>query len=162
MQNNETEVRKVDVITGDDYPVLVIDDDTWMQRIIPNYTRAWGFKPISAMTPFEGLAKAIKFRPILIFLDIVMPDVNGDIVLKMLKAIELTRHIPVIMISGNLNKSYVRELIVAGAAGFVSKPFTQKILLDKIQQVVDPHILDKLKLSPIDLDGDLVSSLKKI
>lgn len=162
MEINQTVAEKKYNISADDYPILIIDDDTWMQRIIPNYTRAWGFTPVSANNPIDGLALAIKIRPIVIFLDIIMPDMNGDLVLKILKKVELTKHIPVIMISGNLNKSFLKDLMIIGAAGFVSKPFTQKILLEKIQQVVEPRILDKLNLNPIDIDDKLADSLKKM
>lgn len=134
--------------TQDNFKILIIDDDSWIHRIMGHYLQSWGFTPISAMDAFEGIALAIKHRPILIILDIVMPEVKGDSLLKMLKAIDLTTDIPVLILSGNLNMDILGSTFKKGAAGFIAKPFTQEILFDKMRDCLGPTVFTKLKNIP--------------
>ena len=126
-----------------DFPVLIIDDDKWMHRLITNFLRKKGLEAISAMDPVEGLALAIKYRPIVIFLDMVMPITSGTVLLQMLKKIEITKHIPVIAVSGNFSQKLLTEAVNFGANSFVSKPFTQEILEEKLAKAIDEETLAK-------------------
>ncbi len=126
------------------FPVLIIDDDQWIHRVLTHYLRGWGFYPYSAFDAFEGLAMAIKHRPILILLDIVMPEVKGDVLLKMLKKIELTASIPTIVISGNLNTEILGNTFKNGAVGFLTKPITQTVLQEKIAECLGPAIFTEM------------------
>lgn len=117
--------------------VLIIDDDQWMQKITSRYLESWGFNTYSALNAFEGVALAVKFKPVFIILDIIMPEVRGDVVLKMLKYIENTEKIPVIIVSGNLDANVFSSTYKSGAVGYITKPFTKDTLLDKIKECID-------------------------
>jgi PleD family two-component response regulator len=138
-----TEEEKKDEKLNYEYPVLIIDDDNWMHRLISNFLRKQGLDPISALDPVEGIAAAIKYRPIAIYLDMIMPITNGTVLLQMLKRIEITSHIPVIAISGNFSQKLLKEAISFGASSFISKPFTQEILEEKLQKAIDRETLQK-------------------
>lgn len=127
------------------FPVLIVDDDKWIHRVLSHYLRSWGFEPYSAYDAIEGVALAIKHRPILILLDIVMPEVKGDIMLRMLKKIEITTDIPIIVISGNLNTEVLGNTFKNGAAGFLTKPITQQVLQDKVSECLGPAIFTDIK-----------------
>ena len=127
------------------FPVLIVDDDKWIHRVLAHYLRSWGFNPISAFDAIDGIAMATKFRPLLILLDIIMPEIKGDLVLKILKRIEITQNIPVIVISGNLNTEVLGNTYKSGAAGFLSKPITQQILEEKVTDCLGPAIFTQLK-----------------
>ena len=142
---------------SESFPILIIDDDSWIQRILSHHLQDWGFKTYTALDAFEGLAFAIKHKPLLILLDIVMPELNGDVLLKMLKKIEITSNIPTLIISSNLNRDLLGETYKSGAAGFISKPFSQQILFEKIRDCLDPLILNKMKS-----DVKPLSSIKEI
>ncbi len=126
------------------FSILLIDDDKWIHRVVCHYLRGWGFNPISAYDAIDALAMAIMQRPILILLDIIMPDVKGDILLKMLKKIDLTTNIPIIVISGNLNKEILGQTFKEGAVGFISKPIKQETLFNKIKEVLEPSVFKEL------------------
>ena len=126
------------------YTILVIDDDKWIHRLLCRLLDAWGFHTISSYDPIEGISMAIKYRPMFIFLDIVMPDISGDVVLKILKAVEITADIPVIMLSGNLNMELLASTFKDGASGFVSKPFDEDILFEKINELIGPVTFNKI------------------
>lgn len=128
----------------DSYPVLIIDDDKWIQRIFSQYLTSWGFEHVAAATPFEGTDVALKNKPILIFLDIIMPEVTGDVTLKFIKGIEELKDIPVVIISGKLNKEVLKTTYKDGATGFISKPFTKDILFSKVIEVVDKKIINRM------------------
>ncbi len=121
--------------------VLVIDDDQWIQRVVTHHLKNWGFEPVSAYDAVEGIAMAVKIMPRFILLDIIMPEANGDLLLKMLKKIEYTSNIPVIILSGNLNVSVIGATYKNGAAGFISKPIKEIVLLRKIREILVPESL---------------------
>jgi two-component system phosphate regulon response regulator PhoB len=125
----------------DGYSVLLIDDDKWIHRVVCHYLRNWGFSTLSAFDPIEGIAMAVKHRPVLILLDIVMPDVKGDVLLKMLKKIDLTSNIPIIIISGNLNTEILGLTYRDGAMDFISKPIKETILFEKVKAAITPDFL---------------------
>jgi len=127
------------------YKILIIDDDMWIQRLFSKYLVEWGFRPLSAYDPYEGVAMAVKHQPLMIFLDVVMPDVQGEILLKMLKTIEQTSDIPVYVVSGNFNKELLAEMYKHGAMGFLSKPFSQKLIYDAIIKSLPIEITEKLQ-----------------
>ena len=127
------------------HKILVIDDDMWMQRLFSKYLVDWGFRPLSAYDAYEGIALAIKMHPLVIFLDIVMPEVKGEILLKMLKSIDLTADIPVVIVSANFDKDLLSETYKNGASGFLSKPFTQKLIYDSLKKQLSEDLVDELR-----------------
>lgn len=137
--------KHISPAVNSNYLILIIDDDKWIHRLLCRYLNSWGFATIDAYNPIEGIAMAIKHRPMLIFLDIIMLEVNGDILLKMLKAIEITSDIPVIMVSGNLNLEILASTFRDGASGFVSKPFDEEILLEKLNSCIGPATFNKIR-----------------
>ena len=83
----------------------------------------------TAMTGRDGIRAAIDNQPALILLDNRLPDVNGQQVLLQLAATPATAAIPVIILSGDSDPVTVNELLAAGAADFLAKPFdTQQLL----------------------------------
>jgi CheY-like chemotaxis protein len=127
--------------------VLIIDDDKWIHRVISSFLQTYGVNTYSAYDPVEGLAFAINKRPMLIFLDIILPDIKGDMLLRALKKVEVTSHIPVIILSGNLDKNVLGKTYKAGAAGFITKPFSQNVLTEKMIEVLDPEIITRLGIT---------------
>ena len=77
----------------------------------------------TAMTGRDGIKAAIDGQPTLILLDNRLPDGNGEQVLLQLAAVPATAAIPVVILSGDSNPVTVNELLAAGAADFVVKPF---------------------------------------
>ncbi len=116
--------------------VLIIDDDNWTQVYITNALEKGGYRTISAGDPFVGLNQAINKQPDLILLDIFIPTFNGDILLHIMKNLDVTVNIPVIILSGHLDASVIAKTYKIGAKGFITKPFTREVLLDKILEVL--------------------------
>jgi len=128
----------------DSYPILVIDDDKWIQRIFQQYLSLWGFKYISATDPFVGLTEALRYKPLMIFVDVMLPEMNGDILVKFIRRMEATQKIPIVVISSNLNKEVIRANYIAGASGFISKPFEQHTLFNKIKELLNRGVYNRM------------------
>jgi len=83
----------------------------------------------TAMTGGDGVRVAIDGQPALILLDNRLPDASGEQVLRQLAATPATAAIPVVILSGDSNPATVDELLAAGAADFLGKPFEAHQLL---------------------------------
>lgn len=105
--------------------VLYIDDNQdnifLLQRLFKH--RRPDIQLHTAMTGRDGIKAAIDDQPALILLDNRLPDANGEQVLLRLAAAPATAAIPVVILSGDSNPVTVNELLAAGAADFLVKPF---------------------------------------
>jgi CheY-like chemotaxis protein len=114
--------------------VLYIDDDQdniLVVRRLLKHARP-DIELRTAQTGADGVRLAIDCRPALILLDNRLPDGNGRQVLRGLAANPATAQIPVIILSGDSGHATVNELLAAGAADFLAKPFDIHQLLEAI------------------------------
>jgi len=88
-----------------------------------------GIQLHTAMTGRDGIRAAIDGQPALILLDNRLPDVNGQQVMRQLAATPATAAIPVVILSGDSDPATIDELLAAGAADFLVKPFDVHQLL---------------------------------
>jgi len=121
-----------DIITVDDKTVLIIEDDLQFASILFKQANNKGFKCLSAATGEDGLVLASKFKPQAIILDMILPGINGDIVLSELKANPSVRHIPVHIISA---KERSLEPIKEGAIEYLMKPVTKEDLEEAFNKI---------------------------
>lgn len=140
-----------------EYSVLIIDDDVWMQRILSKTLASYGFKKsYLANNGFDGIGKAVEFKPDLIVLDILMPELSGHLTLKVMKSIRVIKEIPVIMVSALSDVENLGRAVKSGTAGFISKPFTRATVYEKL---LDLYGKEKLDLIQKGLDIDEKSNL---
>jgi CheY-like chemotaxis protein len=83
----------------------------------------------TAMTGHDGVRVAIDDQPALILLDNRLRGASGEQVLRQLAASPVTAAIPVVILSGDSNPATVNQLLAAGAADFLGKPFEAQQLL---------------------------------
>ncbi len=140
-----------------EYSVLIIDDDVWMQRFLSKTLASYGFKKsYLANNGFDGIGKAVEFKPDLIVLDILMPELSGHLTLKVMKSIRVIKEIPVIMVSTLSDVENLGRAVKSGTAGFISKPFTRATVYNKL---LDLYGKEKLDLIEKGLDIDEKSNL---
>jgi CheY-like chemotaxis protein len=115
-----------------DAEILVIDDDAIDLDLVQRVLTREGYRVATALDPHEGLQLARSIKPAAIILDVLMPEMDGWNVLKVLKAHETLRDCPVILstVSDDIQKG--REL---GAAGHLVKPIHREPLLRLLAQV---------------------------
>ena len=90
----------------------------------------------TAMTGPDGIRAAIDDQPTLILLDNRLPGTTGEEILRNLAATPATATIPVVILSGDANPATINQLLAAGAADFLAKPFDIHQLLDVIGRYV--------------------------
>lgn len=128
------------------YSVLIIEDDIWFRRVLSKIMEEQGFSiRYQAITGYEGIAFAVEHTPDLILLDILMPELDGEQTLRILKQIQSVKNIPVIVVSACLEPELVTELIQLGAAEIIGKPFTLATVQSKLEKVFGIENLLKIK-----------------
>ncbi|HSX14754.1 MAG TPA: response regulator [Candidatus Saccharimonadales bacterium] len=113
--------------------ILLIDDDPLIVRM---YERIFSFSDIevvSALLPGDGLQKASQVKPDLILLDIMMPDMDGIEVMRRLQADELTKPIPVIILTNLSDETRSKEAMKLGAKSvMVKSDYSPKQVVEKV------------------------------
>ena len=117
--------------------ILCIEDEPEMIDLIRLILGRRGFDVIGAAGGKEGLEKALQKPPDLILLDLMMPDMDGWDVYQQMKADDLTRNIPVIVVTAKAqNIDKVLGLHIAKVDDYISKPFSPQELLDSVDRVL--------------------------
>ena len=116
-------------------PVLLIEDDPWVQSVLAELLSDEGYAVSRALTSREGLRIAEQLKPALIVLDLRMPDTPGVDLLRELKRRAATRDIPVLVLSGHPE---LLEDCRDCADGLHRKPFDVTELIEHVQQLVRP------------------------
>ncbi len=106
--------------------LLIVEDDINFADILKDYAIEKGFEPILAHSGDVGLDMAISQVPDAIILDIMLPVMDGWMILKKLKANPITKHIPVHIMSARDEK--LSKAKQEGAIGFLKKPIDEKEL----------------------------------
>ena len=117
--------------------VLIIDDSTTIVALLRRMMRQNEFETFEAGDAESGIDIAKAQVPHLIFLDIVLPGMNGFNALRVLRRDPLTKDIPIIMISGNeqaTEEFYVHRI---GADDFMKKPFARAEVFARIERLMD-------------------------
>lgn len=121
--------------------VMIIDDSTTVRRSAELFLKPAGYEVISATDGFDAMSKIIDNQPDIIFVDIVMPRLDGYQTCMLIKKNIHFQSTPVVMLSskdGLFDKARGR---IAGSDDYLTKPFTKEELLEVIQRFT-------LQLSP--------------
>lgn len=124
--------------------VLIVDDEMALQTLIQD-TLEGQYRLMSAYNGRKGIEMAEKVMPDLILMDVMMPDIGGYEAVKILRANEKTKHIPIIVMTAkNFDESMVGDIkSEVNVACFLQKPFRPKGLRDAIIAA-----LEKFKRAP--------------
>ena len=117
-----------------DLKVMVIDDSKTIRRTAENLLKKEGCVVVTAVDGFEALSKIAESKPDIIFVDIMMPRLDGYQTCALIKHNELFSSIPVIMLSskdGLFDRARGR---IVGSEQYLTKPFTRDELLGAIKR----------------------------
>jgi len=118
--------------------VLVIDDSNTIRRSAEMFLRQAGFEVILAEDGFDALAKISDHQPRVIFVDIMMPRLDGYQTCALIKQNPKLKATPVIMLSskdGVFDRARGR---LAGSDRYLTKPFTKEALIDTVNEYLKP------------------------
>ena len=116
--------------------VLVVEDETPIREMLCFVLEQKGFEPVEAADFEQGLAKVVEPFPDLILLDWMLPGGTGIQFIKQLKQDEMTRQIPVIMLTARGEEEDKVRGLEAGAYDYITKPFSPKELTARLKAVI--------------------------
>ncbi len=113
--------------------VLVVDDEAEVRELVSEILGRAGFRPVTADDGERVLELALQHHPALIILDIMLPKVDGYTTVVRLRGDPLTRHIPVIMITGRTERWFPMLSADMGTVAHLLKPFSPDQLLEAVR-----------------------------
>jgi two-component system, OmpR family, phosphate regulon response regulator PhoB len=116
--------------------VLIVEDERGLVQSLSWYFNREGYETVVAQDGVEGLRKAQTLIPDVVLLDVMLPGLDGLEVCRALKAGERTRDVPVVMITAKSEESDQLLGLNIGADDYVTKPFSNKVLLAKVKAIL--------------------------
>lgn len=130
---------------------LIIDDSPTVVAALRRILRSAGYVTKDAGDAEQGLAMIAEAKPDLIFLDIVLPGMNGFGALRAIRKDPSTLHIPVVMISGNEHATEQFYANKIGADDFMKKPFSRFEVFAHIELLLDADRMPRRKNTPAEV-----------
>jgi twitching motility two-component system response regulator PilH len=127
----------------EDTRALIIDDSRTVVAALKKILRSAGYLTLEALDAENGLEIARAELPDIIFLDIVLPGMNGFAALRALRRDPNTRDIPVIMISGNEQATEQFFGTRIGADDFMKKPFSRFEVFARLERLLDENMVPR-------------------
>jgi len=128
----------LDRLEGSKYRVLVVDDDPQIVELFVDVlSQNRRFEVKTAATGYDAGVLSEQFKPHLMILDYMLPDINGNVVCKTVRENPVLSDMIIIMVSGVVNQDEIDGLLEAGANEFVKKPFNIQKLLDQIHELLE-------------------------
>jgi CheY-like chemotaxis protein len=117
--------------------VLLVDDAPDVRRIAElSLARVGGFTVHTAASGKEAVEAALRLRPDVVLLDVMMPDMDGPSVLAALAARPETAAIPIVFVTARAQRHEVERFVALGAAGVIAKPFDPMTLSAQLRDIV--------------------------
>ena len=116
--------------------ILLVDDESLNIDYLEQELEDKGFELLSASNGQEALDVLRESLPDLVLLDIMMPEINGIAICKLIKSNQKTSHIKVMMISALSDDGTKRDSMNAGADQFVTKPILPRVLTQQVNDLM--------------------------
>ncbi len=113
--------------------ILVVDDEEKIIEVIQSYLQHAGYRVVSACTGKEALELFDRANPVLVILDLMLPDMSGEDVCR---TIRRKSRVPVIMLSAKVEDTNIVQGLEIGADDYVTKPFSLRQLLARVDAVL--------------------------
>lgn len=135
-----------------DKTVLIIEDDPNTASLIALYLEREGYRPLSAGDGASGLKMAHDHKPILVILDLMLPEIDGWEVCRRLRQ---DSQVPVIMLTARGDEIDRVAGLTMGADDYVVKPFSPRELVARVQAVLRRSAAEARQSSSAIVHGDL-------
>ncbi|MDP3150475.1 MAG: response regulator [Ignavibacteria bacterium] len=121
--------------------ILIVDDSDVVRHSLKNFFESYNCEVITCSDGLDGIQKATEYNPKLIFLDLMMPKVDGLKMLQTIKGMDALKAVPVIVISANTDRRNVLSVLEIGADRIISKPLRKEIIIKSINEVCGTEFL---------------------
>ncbi len=116
--------------------VLVVDDSKTIRFALKKMLSQGGYEVLEAENGREAIEIAREYDPVLIIMDIVMPELNGFQATRRMRKIDETRNIPIVIMSGNKEATEKFWINRIGANDFMGKPFSRRDVFKRLEWMV--------------------------
>ena len=116
--------------------MLVVDDHESIRDYVSQLLTDANYKAFTAADGEAGWQQALRLVPDLVVCDVSMPILGGLELCKRLKTHEITSHIPVILLTANALDDQRAEGYEHGADAYITKPFSGKVLISRIENLL--------------------------
>ena len=129
----------MDGLESDKIRVLIVDDDEQIVELFVDALETDGrFEVATAQNGYDAGMMTQKFRPDIVVLDYMLPDINGDRVCHTIRRDPDLSNTRVLVISGMANPAEVEAVLAAGADDFIKKPFNIENVIARMMKLVKP------------------------
>ena len=129
--NDRAAVDRAELASGSKR-ILVIDDNSDNSTLLSRVLHALGHTPLTAATGAEGLSAALRERPDLVLLDIVLPGMDGYQVLRLMKTSPELAGTPIVAVTALTSPGHATRALEAGFDGYLQKPIDVERLAELI------------------------------
>ena len=130
--------------------VLVVDDETDVADLVAYHLKAKGFVVETVNDPNRSIGTARSFLPDLVILDVMMPELNGIQICRMLRADPKLQEVPVIFLTAKVEENDRIQGLETGADDYICKPFSTKELVLRVQTILR-RTSEKTPTAPVKL-----------
>jgi len=140
--------------------ILIIDDNASIIEYLKTVLNRYNFTIKTSMNGYDGLQDVAEFKPDIILLDLMMPNIDGIQMLQLKKVLNDIKSIPVIVISANAGRNNIMAAIEAGAERVLAKPINIKQLKSSINDLLGGDFFDMEK-SEVEIELEEKECIKK-
>jgi len=116
--------------------ILVVDDEAYVVRSLGFVLQQAGYTVLEARDGQQAMEIVLREKPDLVFLDIMLPCIDGIEVCRAIKASEELRSIPVIMLTAKSQETDKEEALAAGADEYMTKPFSPSRAVERANSLL--------------------------
>lgn len=116
--------------------ILLVDDSPAILNIEKEFLKKFNLNIITASTGTEALRKITTEKPVLVFLDLMLPELNGDILCKYIKGKEELKDIAVIIVTAKDDPKQIQRCYQSGCDAYVVKPIKEDDIIEKTRIIL--------------------------
>ena len=116
--------------------ILIVEDNDKNLKLVRDVLQFKGYRTLEATTAAAGLELAREHRPVLVLMDIQLPDFDGITALRRLREDPLTRTIPVVAVSASAMPDDQQRIIASGFDAYITKPIDVKSFIQTVEKFV--------------------------
>ena len=122
-------MSKVKILLVDDQPEVLEHERTILEKIPV-------VEVITARTGAEAIQALVKHRPDMVFLDLILPDLTGEQILRVIRAKEELKDLTVVIVTAKGDQEQYQRAFQLGCDAYVTKPFEEEDILTKVKLIL--------------------------
>lgn len=129
--------------------VLIVDDSDIIRKVMKTFFEDFNIEVVTCNNGLLGIKNTLEEKPDFVFLDLNMPGMNGFDTLKVVKSMEQTKHIPVVVITSLNNQKDIDDLMAMGASKVLFKPLKKKEIVQAFEGIWGERVLSEMKVKKL-------------